>query len=233
MIEFYSGTPGSGKSLHVARKISDRLKYAKKPVICSFDVNMNYLSNGGKRKLGDFYFCPIEKIDNVDCDGIMCVDFLKDYAVKHHVRGKESQTLVVIDECQRIFNPRDMSRNDRLKWIDFFCQHRHLGFDFVLISQFDRLIDRQIRCLFEVEIKHRKANYYSFFRFCPFPVFVAVTVWYGLKLKVSSETFFFRKKYAAIYDSYDLWNRLDSSHPQGGETGVPAEGDDVAEPVLA
>ncbi|WP_312071167.1 zonular occludens toxin domain-containing protein [Anaerotignum propionicum] len=233
MIIFYSGTPGSGKSLHVARVITNRLRIAKKPVICSFKVNLEYLSDGGKKKLGNFLFCPLEPIEDTESDGLMCVDFLKDYAIKNHVRGKEGQTLVVIDEAQRIYNPRDLSKGDRLKWIDFYCQHRHLGFDFIIISQFDRLIDRQIRCLFEIEIKHRKANNYSFFRLSPIPVFVAISVWYGLNLKIDSEFFFFRKKFQNIYDSYDLWNRLGTPLPDNGGQGVPMPGEGSPQDVTA
>ena len=35
----YSGTPGSGKSMHVARDIRDQLQVKKRPVVCNFDVN--------------------------------------------------------------------------------------------------------------------------------------------------------------------------------------------------
>ena len=139
MIYFYSGTPGSGKSLHVAIDIFRKLRF-KKNVIATFPINISMVSNKGKRKIGNFVYKDVSELT---------VQFLFDYALEHHVIGKEGQTLVVIDECQILFNPREFGKKDRLQWITFFTQHRKLGYNFILISQFDRLVDRQIRFLFE------------------------------------------------------------------------------------
>jgi len=201
-IIFYSGTPGSGKSLHVARNIYNRLVYAKMPVICSFPVDLNYISKNGKRKIGEFIYLPYEKITP---------QYFYDYALEHNVKGKESQVLVIIDECQLLFNPREFNRSDRLEWIKFFTQHRHLGYDFILVSQFDLLVDKQIRCLFEFDIKHRKLNNYGIGRFLPFPWFVAATYWYCVRKKVSAEFFCYHKRYSRIYNSFDMYDRLEKS----------------------
>ena len=40
MILLYSGTPGSGKSLHVAERLYHLLR-AGRPVICNFNINLN------------------------------------------------------------------------------------------------------------------------------------------------------------------------------------------------
>lgn len=42
MIYLFTGTPGSGKSLDVARVIKNKLR-AKQPVICNFPVNERYV----------------------------------------------------------------------------------------------------------------------------------------------------------------------------------------------
>lgn len=207
-ITFYSGTPGSGKSLHVARNIYNRLVYAKLPVICSFPVDLDYISKQGKRKIGTFIHLPYEE---------MTPQYFYDYALANNVKGKEGQVLVVIDECQLLFNPREFSRADRMEWIKFFTQHRHLGYDFILVSQFDLLVDKQIRCLFEFDIKHRKLNHYGFGRFMPVPWFVAASYWYCIKKKVGAEFFFYRKKYSRIYNSYDMYDRLERE--AGGAAG--------------
>ena len=49
MIRLYSGTPGSGKSLHVAEKIYNRLS-AGKPVVCNFAINEKWLAKKPKRQ---------------------------------------------------------------------------------------------------------------------------------------------------------------------------------------
>ena len=194
MISFYSGTPGSGKSLHVAQVIYNRLRYARTNVIATFPIKMSLVTNDGKCKTGQFSCMHYTDISP---------SFLVDYAKTHHAHGKEGQTLVVIDECQIIFNPRDVDKSDRRAWIDFFTQHRKLGYDFILISPNDRLIDRQIRALFEYEVRHLKANNLGLIgMLLPFPVFVARTYWYSIKELMSSEFFFYRKKWANLYDSY-------------------------------
>lgn len=194
MISFYSGTPGSGKSLHVARTIYTRLRVAKINVIATFPIRMSMVNNNGKIKTGEFRCIHYSNITPA---------FLIDYAREHHKHGKEGQTLVVIDECQIIFNPRDVDKKDRRAWIDFFTQHRKLGFDFILISPNDKLIDRQIRALFEYEVRHLKANNLGLIgMLLPFPMFVARTYWYSIKEFMSSEFFFYRKKWSNLYDSY-------------------------------
>ena len=39
MIELYSGTPGSGKSLHTAKELRTRLRMHKRVIIGNFYVN--------------------------------------------------------------------------------------------------------------------------------------------------------------------------------------------------
>lgn len=192
MIYFYSGTPGSGKSLHVARDIYIRLNRNKKypNVIANFMINENMIKN----KKAKFIYK-----DNSE----LTVEFLLNYALKNHKIGVENQTLVVVDECSVIWNSRSwMKDHDRMEWLKFFVQHRKLGYNFILISQTDRQIDRQIRSLFEYEVKHRKVNNFKIGRLLPVPTFAAITYWYGLNERLGVEFFTYRKKWSKFYDSY-------------------------------
>lgn len=191
MIEFYSGTPGSGKSLHVAKRIWIKLFIKKQNVIANFDINKEIYNN--KKKKGLF-----EYVNNFD----LTPDYLMEFSKKNHKPGVENQTLVVIDECQLIFNSRDWQNKNRMAWIEFFTQHRKFGYNFILVSQMDRLVDRQIRALFEYDVIHRKINNFKFGQYMPFKVFIAVTKWYNAKQKVGSEIFFFKKKYGKLYDTF-------------------------------
>lgn len=191
MIYFYSGTPGSGKSLHVAKDIYNKLFLSKQNVIANFDINRDMYNK--KKKKGNFIYK-----DNFE----ITPDFFYDYARKNHVLGKENQTLCVIDECQILFNPRTWNNKNRLEWINFFTQHRKWGYNFILISQFDRLVDRQIRSLFEYECKHRKANNYKMGKLFPLATFVSVEYWYGVKERCGCEFFTYRKKYGRMYDTF-------------------------------
>jgi hypothetical protein len=58
--------------------------------------------------------------------------------------------------------------------------------------------------LFEYEVKHRKANNFKWLWILPFTFFVKVTVWYGMREKISSEFFMYKKIYSKIYDSFAL-----------------------------
>lgn len=191
MIYLYSGTPGSGKSLHVARDIYYRLNYNRKypNVIANFPINEKMIKN----KKANFIYK-----DNSELN----VNFLVNYAVSNHMMGVENQTLVVIDEAQVIWNSRDWQRKNRMEWVKFFSQHRKFGYNFIFVTQYDRMLDRQIRSLVEYEVKHRKVNNFKIGRLFPVPVFAAVTYWYGVNEKISVEFFIYRKKWGKFYDSY-------------------------------
>lgn len=191
MIYFYSGTPGSGKSLHVAQDIYNKLFLKKQNVIANFDINRQIYNK--KKKKGKFTYIPNNELTP---------QFFYDYAKENHVLGKENQTLVVIDECQILFNPRCWNDTYRIDWINFFTQHRKWGYNFILISQFDRLVDRQIRSLFETEYKHRKINNFKIGQLLPVSTFIAVEYWYGVKEKIGSSVFLYKKKYGKMYDTF-------------------------------
>lgn len=208
MIYFYSGTPGSGKSLHVAMDIYNRLNRNKKypNVIANFTINKQMIKNKNARFIYK---------DNSE----LTVEFLLDYALENHKIGVENQTLVVVDECSVIWNSRAwMKDTDRMEWLKFFVQHRKLGYNFILISQTDRQIDRQIRSLFEYEVKHRKVNNFKIGQLIPVPCFAAVTYWYGVNERLGVEFFMYRKKWGKFYDSYGTFE-LDDALMQMAKSG--------------
>lgn len=205
LIYLYTGTPGSGKSLHCAKEIFQRINRGQ-TVIANFDINTSVFNPKRRKKLGAFVY-----FDNSD----LSPDLLMRYSVENHRRNTnghivEGQTLIVIDECQILFNSRDWQAKERMAWATFFSQHRKYGFNIILITQFDRLIDRQIRCLVEYQVVHRKISNFQliglllglFFRG---NIFIAVTTWYGVNEKIDSEIFVLRQKYSALYDSYKIF----------------------------
>lgn len=196
MIYLYSGTPGSGKSLHAIKDIEIKLKYGGN-VICNFPVAIDKIKKVKRKDLGEFIYKKNEELT---------VEFLIDYARKNHVKGKEAQTLIVIDEAQAMFNSRDFRDVSRKGFNYFFTIHRHMGFNVILITQNDRLIDKQIRCLFEYEIKHRKINNFKLGSLIPFKTFACITYWYGIREKLSTDFFIYRKRLSYLYDSYALFN---------------------------
>lgn len=192
MISLYSGTPGSGKSLHCARTIINwsRLGY---PVVGNFTVDLS------KYKRADFTYCPNDK---------MKPDYLiKLSQEKVGSKPKEGSILLVIDECQLLFNAREWQQSGRAQWLSFFTQHRKLGYDIILIAQFDRMVDRQIRSLIEHEYIHRKMSNFGWqgkllSLFFGGKTFIAVKMWYPLHEKLGSEIFHARKWMYSVYDTY-------------------------------
>lgn len=200
MIRLYSGTPGSGKSLHNARDIIMRSKFGE-PVIGNFECDLH------QYKKSDYTYCPNDKLTP---------QFLREYSRKYF-KGRrpgakdEGSILLVIDECQLLFNSREWQRNNRNQWLEFFTQHRKLGYDITLIAQFDRMIDRQIRSLIEYEYIHRKLSNFGLKGWILSVLmggntFVAVKIWYPLKERLGAEFIHARKKLWTIYDSYALFD---------------------------
>lgn len=213
MIYLYSGTPGSGKSMHVARDIRDTLQVKRRPVVCNFGVNPS-LRN---------YDALFKFVPNSDLAPDLLYDFSRRYFGGKPVR--EDAILLVIDEAQLVFNARSWqdkgASTRRMDWIEFFSQHRHYGYKIVLVAQFDRMIDRQIRSLIEIEVNHRKlANFglKGFLLSLPFAgrLFLAVSYYYGMRERVGCSFLLPRRAYFRVYDSYNRFRQVPEA---AGERG--------------
>lgn len=199
MIYLYSGTPGSGKSLHQAKDIYHWLRRGR-TCICNFDIRVE---NIPKAK-GHFIY-----LDNEHLSPEILVKFARVFFESHEFH--EGRIRLYIDECQILFNAREWNVKGRKEWLSFFTQHRKYGYDIYLIAQFDRMIDRQIRSLIEYEVIHRKASNFGtmgvlFSLFSGGNLFVAVTMWYPMKEKIDSQFFKANKKYYSIYDTYNTFD---------------------------
>lgn len=227
MITFYSGTPGSGKSLHVASEILKNIKSGVN-VIANFEVNESLFRKKHGKPWGQFVYLgngelmsKIKAVDESSSKSVQLspIDALYGFAVNFHARNqkgqiREHQTLLILDEAQILFNSRTWQDASRMEWVTFFTQHRKYGYDVIIISQLERLIDRQIRGCFEFEVNHKKMMHYKTLGAVlsmPFRgnLFIAVTHWYGAKGKDSvtgSKFFFGRKKLYDLYNSYKIFD---------------------------
>ena len=221
MIHFFTGKPGNGKSLHMAQIIYDSIKDGKN-VIANFPINEDYFKKcRHPEKLGAFIYESNYNWLNSAYKGTgsmraySYIDGLYNFSKMYHKLNKkgqpiEGQTLLVLDECQELFNNRAWNRVDRLLWASFFRQHRKLGFDVYLISQDDKVIDKQIRNVLQYEYEHRALKYYKVFgKLLSFlaggNLFVVIKRNYSVKgkdAKVDSTFFKGKKKFYDFYDSY-------------------------------
>lgn len=240
MINFFTGRPGNGKSLHMAMIIYQEMKKGKN-VIANFEINEHVFDKFDKKhpgRRGTFIYVSNTEFLNSSYlpymensrlkqppkDRYPYLEGLYGYATQFHkknYRGQiiEGQTLLVLDECQELFNSRSWNRSDRLEWCSFFRQHRHYGFDVYLISQDDKVIDKQIRSILQYEWEHRCVNNYKLLgRIMGFlaggKVFVYVKRMYGIKgkdAKVKSKFFNGQPRYYSFYDSYKTFTRDNGS----------------------
>ena len=149
MITLYSGTPGAGKSLHLATRLYHWMQFKDAPIIGNFATNFSSI----KKRKGFYLY-----MDNSELTPDKLIKFSQYYSQIKGRRVKEGEILLVIDECQILFNSRDWGQKNRAQWCSFFTQHRKLGYEVVLVAQFDRMLDRQIRSLIEYEWIHRKVS---------------------------------------------------------------------------
>lgn len=210
MIYLYSGTPGSGKSLHTASVMANWLRSGK-PCISNFEFRDDLVREKYK-KCGNYLFC-----DNADMTPEFLIRCSKWHFRTHPEQAKkpEDRILLVIDEAQLVFNCREWDGAGRKEWMSFFTQHRKLGYRVILIAQFDRMLDRQIRSLLEYEYKHRKVSNFGLqgkllSLWCGGNMYVMVKVWYPLKEKIGSETFVGRP---GIYRLYNTYKEFDGGIP--------------------
>lgn len=226
MIELYSGTPGSGKSLHAAKEIRTRLRMPGRIILGNFCINTKAV----RRCRGTYLFVPNHRLLPE-----RLLQFSRRLSRRLGRCLKEGEILLLIDEAQLLFNSREWQNVSRHGWLSFFSQHRHYGYDIILAAQFDRMLDRQIRSLIEYEQVHRKVSRFGYAGFflgllTNNSLYVAVKRWYPVKQTVESNFFLGHKGLYRIYDSYHHFDALPDTPRKrmSGEKRGPA----IAFPAL-
>lgn len=205
-IDLYSGTPGSGKSLHLARDIFDICNGKKdKQVVCNFDVDTSNFKHPDR-----FHYVPNEKL-NAELLITLGIVNIKTFGGVYN--DIQNSTLLIIDECQLLFNARSWNEGGRAEWIKFFTQHRKLGYRVILVAQFDQMIDKQIRSLIENEYIHRKMSSMNFLAFfikwlVRNDLFLVIENFYPLKLKTGQEFLVAKKRYTSIYNTCIIFDEF-------------------------
>lgn len=202
MIYLFSGTPGSGKSLHTAKLIYQYLNSYKDRIIFSnFEINLSNFKHSDR-----YIYIP-----NKDLNVKTLEDKAFEFFETH--KRKEGSLVLFLDECQILFNSRSWNDKSRMDWLTFFSQHRKFCYDVYLIAQYDIMIDKQFRTLIEYETIHRKITNIGFIGFLLKIItfgdlFLAVTKYYQLDKKVDTTFFKAHKKYYSIYDTFAVFDSV-------------------------
>lgn len=165
MITLLQGTMGSGKSATCTAMAFDHLK--KGGVVASnFKLVDGWAYELAKHSFAGmlserlrcinaqshydrhFYVDSLESINAIDPKRLAVRD-LKSVEGKY----QEGQGLLILDECQLIFNSRKWQGN--MPWIEFFTQSRKKGWDILLVAHSIDMVDSQIRPLIEFEARFR------------------------------------------------------------------------------
>lgn len=204
MIEVAQGTPGSGKSAVAVARAIFHLKRGG-VVAANFSLVDGWAESIIKkmliyRLLGLFAFftrdymaaflfkrsaCLYRRFYRVDSLAAIKKIFPLDEATglyKSKGGFSEGEGLLLLDECQLVFNSRKWEKN--FEWIVFFTQHRKLHWNVVLIAHDIAMIDGQIRPLAEYASTFRNLQKVTIpwigIPVSPFPFFLVIIRYAGL-----------------------------------------------------
>ncbi len=190
----YSGVPGSGKSLHLVQECLFRLKHNKRTkVVTNFDCDLSPY-NDRVFRFDAFTFTP---------------DLLMDW-IRDDSGGdiRPNSYMIVWDEAQNVFNTRSWAEKGRMEWLRWFTTSRHWGCDVLLVAQQLDMLDKQIRGVVEVNVKHyRLSNLFKLVG--PLTLWRPIFGWFSCyatnqKLKLQKGVIFGRKSLFRRYDSMTL-----------------------------
>jgi hypothetical protein len=226
MIEIQQGTPGSGKSaVAVARAITHLRKGGV--VAANFSLVDGWASQVVKRSVlshlpfgwGEEYAFNkasdlhkrFFRVDSLDAIRSINPRELATGLYKDDGTYSEGNGLLILDEAQLIFNSRKWEKN--LPWIEFFTQHRKLGWNIVLIAHHQDMIDSQIRPLCEYESRFRNLQKVHWpvigAPLVPFPLFIVIKRYSGLGAGASAvagrDLFPLPLWAARLYDSLEVF----------------------------
>lgn len=233
MIEVAQGSPGSGKSaVAVARAILHLRKggvvaanfslvsgwaeeIASKHILVRlfFFLRLTDLAERLKYKYASSMYRRFYRVDSVEAIRSInprseAVDIYKDDG-----SYSEGAGLLLLDECQLVFNARKWEKN--MPWIEFFTQHRKLGWNVILIAHSIEMIDSQLRPLAEYESRFRNLQKVRIpvlgLPFSPYPLFLVIKRYAGLGAGasvVASRDLFPLPLWAArLYDSLEVFSQ--------------------------
>lgn len=134
MLNLLTGQPGNGKTLWIIRRILDMCAKESRPVFYSGIP----LTDEGKAKLG------WTELGDITSRVESFVDPEDNTSKQRFTLPPNS--IVVIDECQRIYRVRPQGASVPAH-VAAFETHRHQGLDFFLITQHPQLLDTAVRKL--------------------------------------------------------------------------------------
>lgn len=217
MITAIQGTPGSGKSATAVADMAEFL-FAGGVVATNFSLSPDWLdvlcNHSLRYRLGlvDRALYRRSLYDRCWKVGTHHTIMSLGRQLRGMTKRKGFQGLgrLYLDESQLIFNCRDWNKNKG--FIEFFTQHRKLGWDVYLLTHTLDMIDKQIRDLVEYETRLRDLQNVKILGLVPMPwlwlqfkpSFLAITRYAGISAGAGQ---IFKRRLYTLNESYkDLYD---------------------------
>jgi len=195
MIEIMQGSPGSGKS---AAAVARALLHIRKGGVVAANFSLvdgwsdvlanrhiwSFFSDDFRYTLSSSYWQRFYQIGSVASIRQICPRSESVGVYEDNGKYMEGNGLLIIDEAQLVFNSRNWQKSTAMEWIEFFTQHRKLGWNVLLISHSIEMIDSQIRPLAEYESRFRNLQKVKLpvigVPMSPIPLFLVIRRYAGL-----------------------------------------------------
>jgi len=218
MITLLQGTPGSGKSSVMVTDMAEHLlsggwiatNFSLVPnwldILCNYSLKYRYFMDEGQRQLyRDSLSRRAWQVGTPDT-----VETLGKVMRSSVPRVREGMGKLFLDEAQFLFNSRNWQQNSG--FIEFFTQHRKLGWDVVLIAHTKDMIDKQIRGLIELETRIRNLQKIKLFGMVPCawkPTFLCITRYAGVAAGAgeifSKRLYPLHRTFSQLYDTMEVF----------------------------
>jgi hypothetical protein len=196
MIEIMQGTPGSGKS---AAAVARAILHIRKGGLVASNFSlvdgwaeqvskrlvMSMISKEYRQKKAISYYNRFYRVNSLPAIRALNPREQAEGLYKDTGKFQEGMGLLILDEAQLVFNCRNsMTGSKNLDWVEFFTQHRKLGWNVLLIAHTIDMIDSQIRPLAEYESRFRNMQKVKFpivgLPMSPIPLFLVIRRYAGL-----------------------------------------------------
>lgn len=157
MIYAYTGLPGSGKTLHATRTVLRRIWRRRcTPAVTTWQLALADAPADARRH---WHYVAAGELSPAALSAAA-----RDYW-RLRGRAREGELLLAIDEAHVLLGARQWCRKDRQSWVSWLAQHRHEGWDVILIAQSLKAIDSQVRAIVDDEVRHVRID-----RWLPIPM---------------------------------------------------------------
>lgn len=214
MIEILTGSPGAGKSYAGVRRLVQAVRKGT-PVVTNIPLRPGWAETLARAPIRS---SQREAALAAEYRRLLFSDRDMEVLLRVRLRGEgEGRGLMILDEAQQWLDSRTwdtqvgQSRDEAIRGRQAlnkrFQEHRHFGFNILLLTQHIQNIDARVVRLFEYHTHTRNLRRVRVLGvpICPVNLFVANTTWNDrVKSRVGSQIYTLEKSVAGLYHTHAL-----------------------------